>query len=1461
MLIVKSVRIRGLLCAALLFATGWDAVGAVHYVAVNNPTPVSPFTNWATAAAVLQDAADAADPGDTIVVTNGLYQLGGFSVDGVDTNRLAITKPLLVQSVNGPEFTLIAGDPSVSTRCVYLTNGAILIGFTLTNGAASEGGGAWAKAGVAVIINCNICGNSASSGGGVAGGNLYNCTLGNNLAFNGGGAADSVLANCLLTNNLGGAGGGASDCTLNDCILGGNGNAYGSGGGAYLSVLSNCLLTNNFAEGALYSQGIRNGGYGGGVYGGVLTNCTLVGNSSSDGGGAYSATLVGCILNSNTAGPIQNILGGNGGGAESSTLINCWLIGNSANPAYGLGGGGASDCALTNCTLVGNKSSIGGGGAVKGYLSGCVLGQNTASIGGAAVFATNINSVFTNNSAGYGGAVAYGTCYNSAFKHNSAFNQGGGAFLSTLINCSVSANSASEGGGVFSTTLINSIVFFNTATFELNYDDGSSANYCCLNPLPDAGIGNFDSDPQLLDFEHISSNSPCIGRGNYAVVAGVDIDNEPWGNPPSVGCDEPVAANLSGPLSLGILASATVVTPGFEVGLEALVSGKVTGSEWNFGDGTGASNQLYTAHTWQTPGAYLITLTAWNESNPSGVMATAVVQVVTRPLLYVALDSTNPVAPYSSWATAATNIQDAVDAASVAGSLVLVSNGVYQNGARLVYGVCSNRLAITKPIIIQSVNGPGLTSIQGYANSNQAVSLRCVYLTNQAALCGFAITNGATLTTGDSVTDQSGGGVWCESTAAVVSNCVVSGNYAQANGGGSYSGTIIDSTVASNSASSGGGAYGSALENCLVTGNSSSAYGGGVYLSVLSSSTVSSNRTTGYPGDGGGAYLSRLETCTVQGNSAPGPGSGGGGAISSTLINCFIKANSAYGAGGGVHTAQVRNCALTQNIATGTGPGGGACSSTLNNCTLTGNRAGGAGGGVSGSTLTNCIVYNNQAPAGSNYDASTLVFCCALPLPTNGMGNFSADPELASASHLSAFSPCIGKGTATGVSGTDIDGEPWASPPSIGCDEFYAGSVTGALSVAIEAGATGAAVGTSVSLASSISGKTTGSFWDFEDGQATTNQPQISHSWSTAGAYDVVLTAFNESNPGGISATVTVQVITHPLHFVALGNRSPLAPYTSWATAATNISDAIDVAEPGSTVLVLTGIYQFGGRVVHGLLTNRVAVTKPIQLRSVYGPINTIIQGATAGGGNGDAAVRCAYLTNGATLSGFTLTGGATRSGGNPDLEQSGGGVWCEGTNATVTNCIITSNTAYSFAAGAYSGTLFNCSIFYNSSGGSGGGAGLSVLNHCTLSANSGYGGGAAAATLSFCDLNKNSGSGAVSCTLYRCTLFGNSAAYGGGAQSCTLADCILTNNSAVNGGGAYSCSLESCLLIGNIASNPGIAGGGAFSSVLNNCTVVSNIASSVYGLAGGVGNSTLTNCIVVNNSASSSVNYFTGCD
>src|SRR6266852_1813402 len=110
------------------------APATVLYVNVNNPAPASPYSDWSTAATNIQTAIDASTNGDLVLVTNGVYRFGGKFISGV-SNRVAITRPVTVQSVSGPQATIIFGTTNRSSvRCVYLTNGAVLAGFTIANG-------------------------------------------------------------------------------------------------------------------------------------------------------------------------------------------------------------------------------------------------------------------------------------------------------------------------------------------------------------------------------------------------------------------------------------------------------------------------------------------------------------------------------------------------------------------------------------------------------------------------------------------------------------------------------------------------------------------------------------------------------------------------------------------------------------------------------------------------------------------------------------------------------------------------------------------------------------------------------------------------------------------------------------------------------------------------------------------------------------------------------------------------------------------------------------------------------------------------------------------------------------------------------------------------------------------------------------------------------------------------------
>ncbi len=263
--------------------------------------------------------------------------------------------------------------------------------------------------------------------------------------------------------------------------------------------------------------------------------------------------------------------------------------------------------------------------------------------------------------------------------------------------------------------------------------------------------------------------------------------------------------------------------------------------------------------------------------------------------------------------------------------------------------------------------------------------------------------------------------------------------------------------------------------------------------------------------------------------------------------------------------------------------------------------------------------------------------------------------------------------------------------------------------------------------------------------------------------------------------------------YVWQGSPSPAPPYTSWASAAHVIQEAVDTAQTGDSVLVAGGVYATGGRAVYGSMTNQVAIDRAITVESLMGPEVTIIQGyQLPGTTNGPAAVRCVYLANGALLAGFTLTNGATQTSGNWYTDQSGGGVWCETSSAVVSNCVLTGNSASSSGGGAYSGTLNNCTLTANSAW-VGGGACESTLNNCTLTGNSASGGGSesSARSTTAWDWQFAVRGGACAWHAQQLHADGQFGSYGGGACVCTLNNCIVYYNTS---GGNYSrCTFNYC--------------------------------------------------------------------
>jgi hypothetical protein len=345
---------------------------------------------------------------------------------------------------------------------------------------------------------------------------------------------------------------------------------------------------------------------------------------------------------------------------------------------------------------------------------------------------------------------------------------------------------------------------------------------------------------------------------------------------------------------------------------------------------------------------------------------------------YVDLNSTNATPPFTDWATAATNIQNAVDAAAP-GDLVLVTNGVYGTGVSTNGWV---RVLVTNALTLQSVNGPAVTAIDG---SN---TVGCVELTDGAVLSGFTIRRGYVY--------GAGAGVNCAST-----------NYL--------------------------GEPSALVANCLVISNVSYVDVAGVAFAIVSNSILAENFS--YNGSGA-AVACTLYNSVITSNTAGASGRQAAGCFSSTLSNCLVFGNITRGNGvGGVSYSELDNCLVVSNSSySGIG---GAADTDLTNCTVCGNsgRVGGVGANQFYSTLQNSICYyNSSTMAGVSYSTNYDLFytritnSCTTPL-ANGAGNITNAPlfvNLAAGDfHLTSNSPCINAGNNAFVAGnTDYDGNP-----------------------------------------------------------------------------------------------------------------------------------------------------------------------------------------------------------------------------------------------------------------------------------------------------------------------------------------------------------------------------------------------------------------------------------------------------
>ncbi|MDD5679230.1 MAG: MBG domain-containing protein [Kiritimatiellae bacterium] len=392
--------------------------------------------------------------------------------------------------------------------------------------------------------------------------------------------------------------------------------------------------------------------------------------------------------------------------------------------------------------------------------------------------------------------------------------------------------------------------------------------------------------------------------------------------------------------------------------------------------------------------------------------------IVGRATVFYASTNGQSIAPYTNWAMAATNIQDAIDAA-ISGDQVWVSNGTFTVASELV---------VTNGVLLGGYYGPENTFING---NYPATTNRCFNVAHSNAIVqGFTISNGC---------ETAGGGVYLTA-GAMISNCVVSGNMATETTSDAGGGIFADSF--------------SIVTNCVIAGNYSAGSAGGFWLSdgAVAYSCLISNNTAA--SEGGGAIIkgdSVIWNSTFADNQATVQGGGlmlGEGAGDASIVwNCTFVNNSAN-LGGGLAAAGgfARNCVIHMNSAGIAGAGvflTDGSDAVIQNCTIASNSP---GYGVSSHSTSGGYFENNVIASNAVGLISTNVaFTNNCMMSTNGVtgfGNITNDPAFLNFAdgnyRLGARSPCKNAGTnqAWMIGATDWDGNPRMIGPNVDMGAF-----------------------------------------------------------------------------------------------------------------------------------------------------------------------------------------------------------------------------------------------------------------------------------------------------------------------------------------------------------------------------------------------------------------------------------------
>jgi len=309
--------------------------------------------------ATIQGAINAAGDGDEVIVRPGTY---GENID-------FLGKDIAVRGEQGVSVTTIDGNQAGSVVTFQTAEGvgAVLEGFTVTNGNSSYGGGIYCDDSSPTITGNTISGNSAGCGGGIYCDRSYTVISNNRIEGNTVTGSEADGGGIYHSN---------SSPAITGNIVSGNiaAGSSGDGGGIYCYISayqSYPLIAGNVISG-------NSANNAGGIYTYnsdlIISNNCLSGNSAGNDGGGFACYYYSWLIVSNTT-VSANTAGHNGGGfcfdsSSAGTITNTILWKNSAQNGPEIHSDSSTDPVITYCDVEGSWPGTGNINADPMFITG-----------------------------------------------------------------------------------------------------------------------------------------------------------------------------------------------------------------------------------------------------------------------------------------------------------------------------------------------------------------------------------------------------------------------------------------------------------------------------------------------------------------------------------------------------------------------------------------------------------------------------------------------------------------------------------------------------------------------------------------------------------------------------------------------------------------------------------------------------------------------------------------------------------------------------------------------------------------------------------------------------------------------------------------------------------------------------------------------------------------------------------